>query len=262
MQSRRRYSAAEAGATIVIDAGIVSASDGGSPLSLTATGCDFGDLQARGGDVVVRAWVRKGRVGTQGVQAPPVAVNEILQVRPCAVPLAAAAAWQSRGSNGHQCRRLRNGSGAAAACAEVARQQRRQRRDMYGTRHAGRRQVWQDHARMLLLWRALPRQSLMFAAAAAKGCCWRTAAASAATAAEEAWCSTTTPPPWWTGDVRVEAARQGKAWGECVLHEGSVGQQQQELAFETGVDGEACVQGVRVPPLGFLRISCAHVPDD
>ncbi len=67
---------------------------------------------------------------------------------------------------------------------------------------------------------------------------------------------------WWVGDVRVAAARQGKAWGECVLHEGSVGQQQQKLEFETGVDGEACVQGVRVSPLGFLLISCAHAPDN
>jgi hypothetical protein len=66
---------------------------------------------------------------------------------------------------------------------------------------------------------------------------------------------------WWTGDVRVEAAQHGKAWGECVLHEGSVSQQQQKLVFETGVDADACVHGVRVPPLGFIRISCAHVPD-
>jgi hypothetical protein len=262
MQLDDVISAAEAGATIVLDAGIVLSSLGGSPsLFLTATGCDFGDLQARGGDVVVRAWVRKAGWGLRGVQqAPPVVVNEILLVRPCVVPVAAAAG----GSRVEVMASSAGGSGTGRELPLLVRK-------------------WHGSSGGSVVTCMVPH---MQAPAGLAGPC-ADAVALAGTAAAVvdvrssgseglllAYSSSVSSDgsrrsvvlnnnaaAWWTGDVRVEAAQHGKAWGECVLHEGSVSQQQQKLVFETGVDADACVHGVRVPPLGFIRISCAHVPD-
>jgi hypothetical protein len=66
---------------------------------------------------------------------------------------------------------------------------------------------------------------------------------------------------WWAGSVRVAAVELGRPWSECVQHvRKGFAQHDEQLEFETGVQGEACVLRVRVPPLAAVVISCTHAP--
>jgi hypothetical protein len=65
---------------------------------------------------------------------------------------------------------------------------------------------------------------------------------------------------WWVGSVRIAAVEQGRPWAKCEQLERKGSEQQEEqLDFETGVEGEACVLRVRVPPLAAVIVSCVHL---
>jgi hypothetical protein len=66
---------------------------------------------------------------------------------------------------------------------------------------------------------------------------------------------------WWVGSVRIAAVQQGRPWAQCVQHvRKSAELREEQLEFETGVEGEAVLLRVRVQPLASAVVSCTHVP--
>ena len=247
--------AAAAGATIVLDAGITSTAVGGrhSPLLFAATGCDFG---ATGSDVTVRAWALNRVLALGDMHASK---NEIFVTRPCIVPPVAA--------DGSRVEVLAHSVGAGTG-QEIPLLVRK----------------WHGGSGGSVITCTIP---YMQAPTGLAGPCKEAVALAGATAAVVTVRSSSSggglllaysssrsrdgsrrrvvlnnnAAAWWVGDVRIASLEHGRPWSECMLHEGSDSQQQQQqLEFETGLEGEACLQGVRVPPLGFRLISCAHVP--
>jgi hypothetical protein len=248
-------SAAAAGATVVLDAGIalVLGVDHQRPLLLAASGCDFG---RSGTDVLVRAWVRSGLRG----QAPSAATNEIFMTRPCIVPPAAP-------KDGSRVEVLAHSAGAGMG-KEIPLVVRKWHGGNGGSVITCTVPYMQAPTGM-----AGPcKEAVKLAGAAASVVSVRSSGSGAGLLLAYSSSSSSdgsmrrvvlnnNAASWWVGDVRVAPLEKGRAWHECQQHEGSDSQlAQQQLDFETGIDGEACLQAVRVPPYGFLLISCAHVP--
>jgi hypothetical protein len=244
--------AATAGATIVLDAGIVSVLgvDHQRPLLLAASGCDFG---RSGSDVLVRAWVRSGLRGL----APSAATDEILVTRPCIVP-PAAPKDSSRvevlaHSTGQELplvvRKWHGGNGGSVITCTVPYMQA-------PTGLAG------PCKEALKLAGAAASVVSVRSSGSGGGLLLAYSSSSSIDGSMRRVVLSNNAAAWWVGDVRVAAVEKGRAWHECVQHEGSDSHhaQQQQLEFETGINGEACLQGVRVPPLGFLLLFCAHAP--
>jgi hypothetical protein len=246
--------ASQAGATIVLDAGITSGADGEHvPLLVAVTGCDFG---VEGADVLVRAWVRRGVWGFGDMQASPAATSEMFLTRPCIISPVAPA-------DGSRVEVLAHGVGAG-----TGREMPLLVRKWHGNNGGSVIFCTVRHMQAPAGLAGPCKEAIALAGAKAAvvsvrsggGLLLAYSSSSSSDGSMRRVVLNNNAAAWWVGDVRVAAVDRDMGWSECVQQEGGNSQQKQQLKHETGVDGEACLQGVRVPPLGVLLISCAHTP--
>jgi hypothetical protein len=260
--------AAAAGATVVLDAGSAAGHTPPHPYPTSAlaaaTGCDFGGFAA---DVIVRAWVGKGKgspTGSGRAGEAPVATNEVLRVRPCRIPAA----------GGGRVDVLARSVGGAGTGAELPLLVRK----WHGMRGGSVITCTVPHMQSPAGLAGPCAEAVALAGAAAAvvsvrsgedGLLLAYSSSSSSDGSRRSIALVNNAVAWWTGAVRVAAVEQGRPWLQCVHVVSSSAEQQQgqqnfqagePLEFETGVEGEACVLHVRVPPLAAVVVSCAHAP--
>jgi len=239
------------GGTVIIDAALTSAAN---PHFTSATGCDFSDQRGgEGVDVVVRSWLRVG----EGWGASP--THEILRARPCHMSPGGGARIQvlvrsvGGGLGGIEMallvRKWHGNSGGSVMTCAVAHMQGHM--GLAGPCAHGVALI--GDAAAVVTVRSSSGLLLAYSSSVSSDGSSRTVVL--ANNAEGLW----------VGEVRLAAVGRGRAWSKCV-QQTSISQlpqqQQKQLTFETGVDGEAAVQGVMLQPLGVVVISCTHVLED
>lgn len=249
--------AAAAGATVVLDAGGHTPPHPYPTSALeAATGCDFGGFAA---DVIVRAWVGKG-----SGRAASAATNEVLRVRPCRIPA----------SGGGRVDVLARSVGGAGTGAELPLLVRK----WHGTRGGSVITCTVPYLQSPLGLAGPCAEAVALAGAAAavvsvrsgeEGLLLAYSSSRSSDGSRRSIALVNNAVAWWAGTVRVAAVEQGRPWLQCVQVVSSSAEVQQgqqnfqageQLEFETGVEGEACVLHVRVPPLAAVVVSCAHAP--
>jgi hypothetical protein len=241
--------AAVAGTTIVLDAGILPASDsvGRKKIFFAASGCDIEQ-----DDVLVRAWTWQKSLRPLGTIK-----NEVFVAKLCALmssqqlqsnnvevlitsvgggrrtPLLLRKRHGNRGGSVITCMipHMLAATGIAGPCAEAV--------ELAGATAA-----------VVRVSSGSSEQSEFLA---------YSSSVSSDGGRRNVVLSNNDPLVSWFGDVRIAAVEPGKAWKKCFQRDVDRSHhEQQQLEFRTGTDGEAYLHGVKVPPSGVVLASCSH----